>query len=130
METKHRILITLLGVGTGHLVGRILGKTEEEKEELSRKGRWIGGLGTLSLTFVLDNQNDTVNYTLNNKGKRVYDGISKEYRINTRINEHKANGKIFDEVILDVAKTSIQARKLEQYRIKRYKPKYNIHYNS
>lgn len=130
MKIEKRILWTILGAGAGHIIGRTLGETEQEKQELSRKGRWIGGLGTLCLTFVIDNQKDTVNYTLKNNGKRVYDGISKENRINTRINEHKVNGKIFDEVIFDDAKTLIQARKLEQYRIKRYKPKYNIQHNS
>lgn len=130
MKIQNRILWTLLGIGAGHIIGRALGKTEEEKQEFARKGRWIGGLGALSLTFAFDKPKDTVNYTLKNKGRRVYDGISKEYRLDTRMNEHKAGGKIFNEVIIDNPKPITDAQSLEVYRIRRFKPKYNIHHNS
>lgn len=119
-----------MGIEAGHLIGRILGETEEEKQEFARQGRWIGGLGTLSLTFVFDKPKDTVNYMLKNNGQRVYDGITKEYRLNTRISEHKASGKNFDEVVFDNPKPVVEAQKLEIYRIKRFKPKYNIQHNS
>jgi excinuclease UvrABC nuclease subunit len=54
----------------------------------------------------------------------------KEYRIDTRINEHISSGKNFDEVIYDNSKTITEAQQLEKYRIKRFKPKYNIQHNS
>lgn len=130
MKIENIILWTLLGIGVGHVIGRSLGETEEEKQELSRKGRWIGGLGTFGLTIALDKPKDTINYTLKHNGKRVYDGITKKHRIDTRINEHAANGKIFDEVIYDNSKTITEAQQLEIYRIKRFKPKYNIQHNS
>lgn len=85
MKIENRILLTILGIGAGNFIGRVIGDTEEEKRELARKGRWIGGLGTLGLTFVFDKSKDTVNYTLKHNGKRVYDGITKEYRLDTRI---------------------------------------------
>ncbi|MBE7443304.1 MAG: hypothetical protein HS119_12730 [Flavobacteriales bacterium] len=130
MKIENRILWTLIGIGAGHLIGRALGETEEEKQELSRKGRWIGGIGSFGLTFAFDKPKDTVNYTLKHNGKRVYDGITKEYRIDTRISEHKASGKIFNEVVFDNPKPITDAKQLEVYRIKRFKPKYNIQHNS
>lgn len=129
MKIENRILWMLFGIRAGHLIGRSLGKTEEEKQEQSRKGRRIGGVGTLGLTFVLDKPKDTVNYTLKHNGKRVYDGITKEYRIDTRISEQKANGKIFNEVVFDNPKSITDAKQLEVYFIKRFKPKYNIQHN-
>ena len=129
MKIENRVLWTLLGIGAGHLVGRALSETEAEKQEFARKGRWIGGLGSLGLTFAFDYPKDTVNYTLKNNNNRVYDGISKEYRLNTRISEHKTSGKIFNKVVLDNPKPIVDAQKLEVYRIKRFKPKYNIQHN-
>lgn len=130
MKAENRILWTLLGMGAGHLIGRAMGETEEEKQEFARRGRWIGGVGSFGLTFAFDNPKNTVNYTLKNKGNRVYDGITKEYRLNTRTSEHKTSGKIFDEVRFDAPKTRANAENLERYRIRRFKPKYNIQHNS
>jgi len=130
MRIEYRILWTLLGIGVGHLVGQVIGETEEEKQEFARRGRWIGGLSTFGLTFAFDNPQETVNYTLKHNGKRVYDGISKDYRFNTRVSEHKSSGKIFNEVVYDAPKTRLEAENLERYRIKRFKPKYNIQHNS
>lgn len=130
MKIQNRILWTLLSIGAGHLIGRGLGKTEEEKQKFARKGRWIGGLGSFGLTFAFDKPKDMINYTLKKNGKRVYDGISKKYRLNTRVNEHEASGKFFNEVVYDTPKTILEAQKLEKYRIKRFKPKYNIQHNS
>ena len=130
MKMENRTLWTLLGIGVGYLVGRALGETEEEKQDFTRSGSWIGGLGSLALTFVFDNPKDTINYTLKHNGKRVYDGISKGYRLDTRINEHKASGKIFNEFVFYDPKTKVKAEELEIYRIKRFKSKYNIQHNS
>jgi len=129
MKNENRLLWTLLGIGAGHLIGRSLGETEGEKQELSRKGRWIGGIGSFGLTFAFDKPKDTVNYTLKHNGKRVYDGITKADRIDTRISEHRASGKIFNEIVCDSPKPISDAKKLENYRIKRFKPKYNKQHN-
>lgn len=130
MRIENRILWTLLGIGVGHLVGQVIGETEEEKQEFAHRGRWIGGLSTFGITFAFDNPQENVNYTLKHNGKRVYDGISKDYRFNTRVSEHKSSGKIFNEVVYDAPKTRLEAENLERYRIKRFKPKYNIQHNS
>lgn len=79
---------------------------------------------------MFDDPVDTVNYTLKHNGKRVYDGISKEYRLDTRIREHNASGKIFNEVVFDGPKTNMEAANLERYRIRRFKPQYNIQHKS
>lgn len=129
MKIENRILWTILGIGAGHFIGRSIGETEEEKHAFAQKGRWIGGLVVFGGTFAFEKANDTINYTLKHNGKRVYDGITKEYRLDTRLAEHQADGKIFNEVIFDTPRATTDARKLEAYRIKRFKPKYNIQHN-
>ena len=78
---------------------------------------------------VLGQTNNTVNYILYYKGKRVYDGICYEDRLDDRIADHERSGKRFDDVVYDYAKPRSEALVLERKRIKRFKCKSNIHHN-
>ena len=130
MKGFERLLWTLSGIAAGHLIGRSIGETEEEKRLNALRGRWIGGAFAFGGTFVFAESKDTVNYIEYDKGERVYDGITKEYRKNIRISEHKSDGKVFDKVVFSPPKTRSAAEDLERYRIRRFKGKYNIQHNS
>ena len=130
MKIFERLLWTVGGVAAGHIIGSNIGETEEERKQNALKGRWIGGASALGGTFVFDKVKDTVNYTgLDKNGKRVYEGIAFEDRVDKRISEHKTNGKVFHKVIVSQPKTREAALDLERYRIKRFNPKLNIHHN-
>jgi len=86
-------------------------------------------LGAYVLNTLLSADNDTVNYILWYKRRIVYHGICYTDRIDSRLNEHELRGLIFDEFDYDHAKPRTKAQILEQKRIKRDKPKYNIHHN-
>jgi len=93
-----------------------------------QQGALLGGVIGLIISFLI-NPRDTVNYILRFRGKRVYDGIAYEDRIDKRISEHAQDGKIFDHVHIDEPNTRERARDLEKKRIRRFKSKYNINGN-
>lgn len=84
-----------------------------------------GGAGWITAE-IFGTPNDTVNYQLYSGKKLVYEGITYEDRIESRINEHERLGKCFSHYEFDKAKPRIEAEELEKKRIKEYKPKYNI----
>lgn len=129
MNFFDRLAATVIGAGIGHLIGSNHGETEEERKLNAKKGRWIGGSLAFGGSFLMEEKADTVNYTLYHKGVRVYDGLTSEDRLEKRVAEHKRDGKLFDEVQYDGPVDKERAIKLEQYRIKRFKPQYNIHHN-
>ena len=131
MKVGTRLLWTGVGMGIGYVIGGCIGETEEEKRKNSLRGALIGGGTSFGLTFLLEPQKDTRNYALKHKGKYVYDGITKEHRIDIRPSEHQREGKVFDAVIIDrIPRTEEAARRLERQRIRRNQGKYNIHHNS
>jgi hypothetical protein len=81
------------------------------------------------LNSLLSTDNDTVNYILWHKRRIVYHGICYVDRMDARLNEHELRGLIFDEYDYDHAKPRNRAQAVEQIRIKRDKPKYNVHHN-
>lgn len=128
MSLKRVLLWTVGGIAAGHVMGRLMGNTEEEKQRLARNGRLIGGglgFGYSATTEAID----TVNYTKYHKGKRVYDGVTTVERMDIRPMEHRRNGMKFDKVVFSAPKTRSEALDLERYRIKRFKGEYNIHHN-
>ena len=130
MKIATRLLWTGIGMGLGYVIGRSIGETEEEKRKNSFKGLLIGGGASFGLTFLIEPKKDTMNYALEHKGKRVYDGITKEHRIDIRPSEHERDGKVFDTVKIDnVTRTREDALRIERYRIRRNEGKYNIHHN-
>ena len=86
----------------------------------------VTGFAITSLCF----KNDTVNYTCYYKGRRVYEGICYGHRIDARIAEHEACGKLFDEVVVSKSKPRAKALIIERKRIFRHKPIFNIQHNS
>ena len=80
------------------------------------------------LDAIFGNSNDTVNYKLKNKGRLVYHGICFEDILDARLNKHANSGKKFDECVYDQAKPRHVASSLEKKRIRRDRPKYNIHH--
>lgn len=132
-----KVFGALLTIGVtatgGYLIGEAIGKTEEQKKQFAERGLLLGifgGIGLLLLyAYICKNKKDTVNYSLHSKGRRVYEGICYGHRFNDRVAEHAANGKIFDNAICDNPKPRHIAANLEQKRIKRHKPIYNIQHN-
>lgn len=114
----------------GHVAGRIIGRTEEEKKKLSKKLRIAGGIGGAGYSILTYKSQNTVNYTLKNRGKNVYEGITYEERVHTRIREHIADGKRFDDFSTSSPRTREKALIIEKARIQRKNPKYNNHHNS
>jgi len=130
MKMQNKILLGLLGAGVGTLISNSVSQNPEEKKRYAINGMWVGGLGTLFIIFLMEQRQNTLNYILKHNGIRVYDGITNQSRLNKRIYEHQASGKVFNEVVCDLAKPRIDALTLEKYRITRYKPKYNVQHNS
>lgn len=113
----------------GHITGHLLGKTEEEKQKLAKKGRLLGaGLGTLYYLDTVE-EHDTVNYSLYSRGRLVYHGICYEDRLDQRLCEHRRAGKVFDHCVYDHAKPRLNALDKEERQIRRNRPKHNYHYN-
>ncbi len=103
----------------------------EKDENKKRNGFLAAGPMVLLLMVVDFFQRNTVNYTLYNKGKRVYDGITKVSRRGIRMAEHRVSGKKFDRVRFSPEPTyRSSALELEEMRIRQYKPMYNIQHNS
>ena len=90
----------------------------------------VGGvaLGIAILDSIFGDKNDTVNYTLMYRGRKVYHGVVYEDRLDTRLYEHECAGKKFDNCIYDDTKPRAEALKIERKRIRRDKTKYNIHH--
>lgn len=129
MKILERLFWTAAGSIAGDLIGGMIGNTEEERQHNRVRGRWIGGGAGLTGTYVADEFEDTINYTLYNNGKRVYDGITNKDRVCKRLAEHKRDGKSFNKAVCDTPKPREQAQQLETYRIKRFKGEYNTHHN-
>lgn len=96
------------------------------RQSLIKIGFVIAGIAVLNR--ILDEENDTVNYSLKYKGLKVYHGIAHSDRLDARLIEHECQGKVFDECIYDKAKPREVALGLELKRIQRDQTKYNIHH--
>ena len=72
---------------------------------------------------------DTRNYSLLHRGKIVYEGISYDDVLDIRINRHRREGKVFDSCRYSQLKKRSMALDHEELRIRRRRPKYNIHHN-
>ncbi len=99
----------LLGVGASYIFINLLGSVSTSEDEYEEE--------------------DTVNYALYWKRKLVYHGIVYEDRLDARLYEHEYNGKIFDHCVFDHPRTRSHARRVEQKRIRRDHPKYNVQHN-
>lgn len=135
MATKNEKII---GSAIGVILGGILAHKWARKQEnieadniiwYTLGGSLLGGIGSYGLTCLFGSPNDTVNYTHFHKGKRVYEGVTYAGRFDTRMAEHKANGKVFTRVVKDTPKPRVEALKLEKERILKYKPINNIQHN-
>ena len=73
---------------------------------------------------------DTVNYKLYYKKRLVYHGVTFEDRLDARLCEHEASGKVFDDCVYDDAKPRKRALNIERRKVRRDRPAYNIHHNS
>jgi len=129
MKTSNVLIIASICGAAGYAIGNALGNTVEEKQRYGRNGAIIGVSIALGGLIISSQQKNTVNYILKHKGRRVYDGITHKNRLDTRIFEHECSGKKFDKVISGPARSRTDARILEQKRILRYSPKYNVQYN-
>jgi len=131
MATKNeKIIGTLNGVAIGgYFAHKKISKQDKNNFWPTFKGALIGGIGGYGLTNIIGSPNNTVNYTLFYRGKRVYEGITYEKRFDTRMSEHKANGKKFNHSIKDTPKPRVDAENLEKKRIIKYKPVDNIQHN-
>jgi hypothetical protein len=126
------------GIIIGTALGLILGNKYVKNNNLDEKDKWkyilAGGLGgTLSgygLSVLFGSSNDTVNYILFNRGKRVYDGVTYKHRILARKLEHLKKGKVFTKMIFDKPKPRIEAFELEKKIIKKHRSPYNIQHNN
>ena len=136
MATKNEKAFGLIG---GIFIGFLSGKSYLKNHgNIQENDKWKyllvsslgGGLIGYSISSVFGSPNNTVNYSLYNGKKRVYDGITFEDRIGSRKLEHIKSGKKFTKMLYDNAKPRIEALKLEKKLIKKYKPIYNIQHNS
>jgi hypothetical protein len=75
--------------------------------------------------ILTEENEDSVNYHLYNKGKLVYTGITFADRLQKRLYEHKRDGKVFDSYTYSKVKKRTKARKHEIKRISINKPHYN-----
>jgi hypothetical protein len=130
MNIIERLLLAGLGYAVGSALGRNDGITEEEKQQNARSKGLLGAGIAFGGSFLIEGPDDTVNYTLKHKGRLVYHGITKENRLDKRLNEHERSGKKFDVVWYDDPKPRATALDSEKRYIQRYGPKYNVHHNS
>lgn len=119
------LLLTGACATAGYFIGKTIGDTEEEKKRNAMKGLLIGAGGGILIAGACT----TVNYILKRRGRIVYHGITKADRLESRLNEHRANGKIFDNYEVSYAKPRQMAMSHERTRILRDRPKYNIQHN-
>ena len=85
--------------------------------------------GALILDNLKGEPEDTVNYILFYKGKKVYHGISYEDCFQERINQHERAGIIkFDYCEYDCPKKRTAALALERKSINRDQTRYNTHH--
>ncbi len=130
-----KIVGGVLGAGLGYLVSSSLvndnpNLSQGQKDGWNIFGVILGAFAGVGVANLVGTNFDTVNYTYYNKGERVYDGITYEHRVDIRPAEHRAQGKVFDRIVMDQAKPRQAAIKLETNRIKRFRPKYNIQHNN
>lgn len=86
----------------------------------------VGGWTGYRISRWLGTPNDTVNYTLRLRGRRVYEGVAYSHRLAARIREHKRSAKKFDRVDMGKPRPREEALRIEEKRIKRYQPRYNV----
>lgn len=135
MATKgEKIVGSILGAATGGGVAYCWANNNDNIEDddiiwYTLGGMVLGALSGYALACLLGSSNNTVNYTQYNKRKRVYDGVTYTDRFDTRMAEHRADGKVFTRVVKDNPKPRVEALKLEKTLIKKYKPEYNIQHN-
>ena len=115
----------------GYMSGRILGKTEADKQQLAiTLGRAAMGMKLLdTLLLELSEEYNTVNYKLYRNGLCIYTGICFEDRLDKRLSEHKCKGLIFDDYSYDKPKGRKRALQKEYNMIRRNRPKHNIQHN-
>lgn len=120
----------IIGAGLTYLVFKVVENLTEKEENKEGNGLAAAALAAFGFFAYDESQKNTVNYTLYRKGKRVYDGITKASRKQTRIAEHRASGKQFDKVRFSrVATYRSAAMEREERLINRHKPEYNIQHN-
>jgi hypothetical protein len=129
---KERAICSLIGAGLNIWLGYEKAKTKNEKYTFGKVlGRGLlGAGGGLLIAEIFGEPNDTVNYSLYNERKHVYEGITLDGRIDIRSAEHKKAGKKFTRIVFDNAKPRSEALDLEKKRIYRRRPKYNVQHNS
>lgn len=121
------LLIWIAYVVVKSLVMKGIPENEDEGKE---KGIMASAFTALGILIYDALQRNTLNYTLFDKGRRVYEGITLESRKMRRISEHRTSGKRFDLVRFSLEPTyRSDALDLEESRIRQYKPKYNIQHN-
>lgn len=133
MATKtERWIFALIGAGLNIWAGHEKAKANNEEysnDKILTRGL-LGAGGGLIAAEILGEPNDTVNYSLYHKRKRVYEGITYEDRIDTRPSEHRKAGKKFTSFVYDDAKPRSEALSIEKEMIYKFQPKYNIHHNN
>jgi len=129
------------GIGTvgGGIIGlAIAAIVVEGNPKIAPKNKWkyyIGGCALGAGTGfvaaeILGTPNDTVNYSLFNKGEHVYEGITFEDRLPVRIKEHIKSGKVFDQYHASNPRPRVDAAKIEIKNIKRANPPLNIQHTN
>src|ERR1700744_3129090 len=84
------------------------------------------GLVAWSINTILNyEEEDTINYTLRDKGRIVYVGVCYADRLHKRLAEHRCSGKIFTNYTISRLKKGSEALQHERRRIRKYRPKYN-----
>lgn len=134
MATKNQRRIGgLFGSIAGALIGNYLcnkNEASEKKFKYVAGGALIGGTSGYLIAELFGSPNDTVNYEgLDVDGTIVYHGITYEYRIDKRIQEHRRSGKMFSQVKVSSARPREEALGVEKKLIQLDKPKYNVQHN-
>lgn len=127
----------IFGTLIGSIVGAVSAYNYAKNNDIPEEDRWkytlgggVGGAaGGYGFAALFGSSNNTVNYKLMNKRKRVYDGITYEHRIPERKAEHIRSGKVFTEMVVDNSKPRIEALELEKTLIKKHRGDYNIQHN-
>jgi hypothetical protein len=101
-------------------------KTLNTQQSLLTLGAFL--LIGVALDGLLNGQEDTINYILYYRGRKVYHGICKDHRLEQRLNEHACQGKLFEECDYGQARTEAEAKRIERFRISRDQTKYNVYH--